>query len=191
MVILTTMLALLAGFLGFNIWVHSTKICVRDADALIILGYKSDGHVPHPLMQERLSAALHVLGHASFKRIICSGGAVGGELAEALLMKKYLVAHGVDEQHIILEDASWDTVENVAYSHRIMQHYELKTAVVISNSFHLRRISMICNRLGLNACYYGSRTISTVIRQLPNTLNEIKAFWATRRKLKEGLRVQF
>lgn len=174
---------LLASFLAFNLWIHTINSCLHDADALIILGYKTEGNVAHPLLQERLTTALHALNHASFQRIICSGGAVGGLLTEARIMKDYLMTNEIDERAIILEEASTDTIENLLFSRRIMQQLQLHTAVVVSNSFHLRRVALICSRIELNACYYTSRGCSTAVRQLPNTLNELKALRITNRKL--------
>lgn len=61
-------------------------------------------------------------------------------------MRNYLMARGIDESRILIEDQSTNTYENVKFS---MDLYDVKHAVVVSNTYHLYRTKIIAKRLGM------------------------------------------
>ena len=56
------------------------------------------------------------------------------------------MARGIDESRILIEDQSTNTYENVKFS---MDLYDVKHAVVVSNTYHLYRTKIIAKRLGM------------------------------------------
>ena len=46
------------------------------------------------------------------------------------------MVHGIDERRILIEDQSTNTYENVKFS---IDLYDVKHAVVVSNTYHLYR----------------------------------------------------
>lgn len=169
------------------VWIHSSTLAIGRQDVILILGYKTFENEPHALLEERLKTVLHLLGtqHYRNKSVIVSGGALGREESEAEIMKEYLVKRGIDPQRILTENQSKDTIENLQFSKEIMKKAEFNSCVIVSNSFHIRRIQIIAESLGIKATFYSKRTWTTAWEQWRPTLNEIKAFNTTLKLLKQ------
>jgi len=128
----------------------------KTSDCIIVLGCQVKGTVPSPFLQSRLKEGIRLYKEGYGKYIIVSGGKGPGEdISEAEAMKKYLLDNGIDEASIIMEDKSKNTMENLTFSKEIMEAKGFNTAVVVSNKFHLRRVSLMCKSLQLNASYSG------------------------------------
>ncbi|WP_175532017.1 YdcF family protein [Paenibacillus sp. yr247] len=155
-------------------------------NALIVLGYQCKDNKIHRLLKERLDAALELDRRYQFPVIILSGGAQASERSEAEIMKDYMIQNGLDIRKIYVEDQSLDTIQNLVNCKEIMSRQSLRTCVIISNSFHLRRIGFIAQTLGMHANFYAYRTFSVLLWQILPTLNELKAFRITTRLLREN-----
>lgn len=128
----------------------------KTSDCIIVLGCQVKGTVPSPFLQGRLKDGIRLYKEGYGKYIIVSGGKGPGEdISEAEAMKKYLLDNGIDEASIIMEDKSENTMENLTFSKEIMEAKGFNTAVVVSNKFHLRRVSLMCKSLKLNTSYSG------------------------------------
>ncbi|MBU3183125.1 YdcF family protein [Clostridium psychrophilum] len=46
-------------------------------------------------------------------------------------------------------------VESLAFSKKVMESKRFKTAVVVSNKYHLKRVSLMSKRLKMNTSYSG------------------------------------
>lgn len=78
--------------------------------------------------------------------IIVSGGQGKDEtISEAAAMKQWLVAHHVDEAHILTEDQSRNTAENFKFSLEIMKKHGLTSRKIslITNRFHMKRAAYL------------------------------------------------
>ena len=80
-------------------------------------------------------------------------------------MKDYLMAHGLDESRVILEDKSKDTLENIANALEYIGND--KEVLVISSNYHVFRAKMIASKAGLEATGLGSKAPLSLI---PNQL---------------------
>jgi uncharacterized SAM-binding protein YcdF (DUF218 family) len=116
-------------------------------DVAIVLGalVHADGS-PSSAMLRRVghAVALHHAGMAP--RLLLSGG---GTPSEAEAMAALAVAAGVAPSRLILETQSRNTVENVAFSLRLLDGAH--RLVVITFSWHLRRALHVFRRLGAEA----------------------------------------
>ncbi|WP_068777071.1 YdcF family protein [Paenibacillus sp. FJAT-26967] len=166
-------------YLAYFIWMHSSRMSGRDADALIVLGFKCEGDSLHPLLKDRLDTALYLFDKHSYQTVILSGGAVASVLSEAEIMKRYLVRNGMPEGRIRLETLSRNTVQNMVNCGIMMAEEGLGTCLVVSNSFHIRRMKYITDSLGMKALFYASRRPLFVLYQWGMTWQEIKAFRLT------------
>lgn len=166
--------------LTYICWLHAVMLQPGKADALIVLGYVSkDGRI-HPLLKERLDEAYKRFWQYGPKYIIVSGGAVGSRHSEAELMKKYLVEKGVPAKRVLKEDKSHNTVQNLIFSKQLMEQYQLKSFVIITNLFHVRRTKYIMHRLGMNGGFSANRSLRSIVGfQLKLTFLEIRAFRLT------------
>jgi uncharacterized SAM-binding protein YcdF (DUF218 family) len=181
--LLTALIILAALILGaplvFFIWMHSSGLRECGADALIILGYRCDGGKIHPFLQDRLDTALRLMEKHQYKRILLSGGAVASDRSEAEIMRDYLISRGVREERLILEQKSRNTVQNAVNCKMLMDLNGLETCLLLSNSFHIRRMKYIMNALGIPASFYADRHPAKVISQWNMTFKEIRAFRLT------------
>lgn len=177
----------LAGIpLLFFCWMHASLMRAKDADALIVLGYRCDGDRIHPLLRERLDTVLDLWRKHQYQYIIVSGGAVTSTRTEADIMKEYLVRHRVKESCILVENQSQNTVDNFTYCQRIMDRHGLRTCSIVSNSFHIRRMRYISKHLNIPAYFYARRSIGVIVKQWKLSWMEIRAFRITRTWLAEA-----
>ncbi|MBE1442061.1 YdcF family protein [Paenibacillus sp. OAS669] len=178
---LMTMLCIIAAVpLTYFVWMHSCRRSKESADALIVLGYRCDGNQIHPLLKERLDAALRLYREYHYRYLVLSGGAVKSNRTEAEIMRGYLLDQGVPVERMILESRSRNTVHNLVNCKLILTERNLSTFVLISNSFHLRRMRYIMKTLGLTASLYAERNWSSILRlQWRLTFQEIRAFRLT------------
>lgn len=117
------------------------------APYVLVLGAKLFGDKPSVSLKNRLDVACMYLHSHSHVKVIVSGGQGEDEdIPEAHSMRNYLMAHGVEEHRILMEDRSTNTYENLKFS---MDLYDVTHAVVVSNTYHLYRTKIIANRLGL------------------------------------------
>lgn len=128
----------------------------KKSDVIIVLGCAVYGNTPSPFFKERLDEALRLYKEGYGKYIIVSGGKGPGEnISEAEAGKEYLLKNGIPEKIILTDNKSLSTYENLLFSKEIMDKNSLKTAIIISNKFHLKRASVIAKRIGIDASYSG------------------------------------
>lgn len=133
---------------------QSTK--VKKADCIIILGCKVYGSTPSPFLIWRTEQGLKLFKEGYGKYIIVSGGKGNGEdISEAEAMKIYLISKGIDSSKVILEDKSASTRANLINSKEIMDKRKFKTAIIVSNKYHLKRASLIARDERIEANYSG------------------------------------
>lgn len=168
------------------IWIQSAPLEVGNHDVVLVLGYKTAGNNLDPLLEERLEIVLQLLEMEKYnnKKVIVSGGSVGWIKSEAELMKDYLVEHGIEPNRILVENESRDTVENLRFTKKMMEQEGFQSCVIVSNSFHMRRITMIAKNLGIGATCYCKRSLITPLKQWNPTIKEMKAFKTTLSLLK-------
>jgi uncharacterized SAM-binding protein YcdF (DUF218 family) len=122
------------------------------SDTIIILGAKLIGQEPSIILRLRLDEAIKLYSNGYASTIIVSGAQGEDEdISEAASMKNYLISHGIPAEHILLEDKSFNTYQNLANSHKIMQENSLRTAIIVSNASHIRRSLIIAQNLGIVA----------------------------------------
>jgi uncharacterized SAM-binding protein YcdF (DUF218 family) len=116
-------------------------------DTLIVLGHpaKDDGS-PDPEMRERVEEAVREYRAGVAPNIIMSGGAAHNHFVEAKVMADLAEREGVPANAVVAEQQSKDTIQNIWYSHEIMQQKGWKSAEVISSAYHLPRTALILRR---------------------------------------------
>ncbi|SFI00528.1 MULTISPECIES: YdcF family protein [unclassified Bacillus (in: firmicutes)] len=117
------------------------------APYVLILGAKLFGDKPSLSLQNRLDVALGYLhSHPKVKVVVSGGQGEDEDISEALSMSRYLMENGIGKERILLEDRSTSTYENIKFSKDL---YDIKHAVVVSNTYHLYRAKIIADRLGM------------------------------------------
>lgn len=148
-----------AAALAFaGIWI-AVCICAwrprkhESADCLIVLGAKlhPDGSMSRSL-QCRCDAALDAWRRGVAETIIVCGGQVrDAPCSEASAMKRYMIAAGVSEACILMEDRSVNTFENMRNTRAIMEERGLARAALVTSDYHLERALWLCRVAGVNA----------------------------------------
>lgn len=143
-------------FIEVDIIIFGIESKPSKSDCIIVLGCQVKGTYPSPFLQARLNDGIRLYKEGYGKYIIVSGGKGAGEdITEAVAMKNFLLDKGIDKNKIIMEDQSRNTMENLAFSKKVMKGKGFKTAVVVSNKYHLKRVSLMSKRLKMNTSYSG------------------------------------
>ena len=121
-----------------------------DPQIMVILGCQLRENGPSVLLKDRLDTALAYLEEHPDMTVVVSGGQGTNEpTSEAQGMYDYLTAHGVDGEQILLDDRSFNSRENVAYSLEVLAAggYDTDRGVVlVTNFFHVVRARMLWER---------------------------------------------
>lgn len=104
------------------------------------------------LLSNRVDKAIEIYRKCRVKPIIIPSGGKGRDeaISEAEAMKRYLLSQGIPEDHIVPEDRSATTRENLAFSKAIIDAGKgrKKTALVSSN-YHVYRCLRLAREVGL------------------------------------------
>nr|WP_244833028.1 YdcF family protein [Clostridium sp. BJN0001] len=141
---------------GFNVESFGKNAKAEKADCIIVLGCSVYGDTPSPFLSWRIEEGERLIKEGYADYIIASGGKGSGEnISEGEAIKRELSENGIDEEKIIVEDESESTMENLINSKKIMDEKGFKTAIIVSNKFHLKRASLMAEKINLNASYSG------------------------------------
>jgi len=126
----------------------------RPSDCILVLGARvwPDGRLSNSLLY-RCETALEAWRAGLAPEIIVAGGGGDDEpVSEARAMRDWLVAQGVPEERVHMEDTSTDTRENFSNAMAIMADRGWRTAAVVTNDYHMERALWIARDAGLEAC---------------------------------------
>lgn len=151
---------ILAAFTATAIWCvyvlwlvgsYDVKAEYPSADAGIVLGAALWNDRPSPALRERLDLAKRLYEDGTVKRLILSGGygGVRSSLSEAEGMRNYLVASGVPEEALLLEDQAADTYQNLLFSHAVGEKADVSSYLIITHDYHATRAKEMAANAGL------------------------------------------
>ncbi len=144
----------------------------RPSDVAIVLGSKvnPDGSLS-PRLQARLDRALKLYRDKQVPNLIVSGGFGKEGHDEALVMKQYLIRQGVPEAALIADQHGNNTEATAQNSATIMQRQDWKSAIVVTQHFHIARSAWALRRAGIgsvttaHANYFELRNIYATLRE--------------------------
>lgn len=168
-------------FLGVEGMILKASLEMPDSsqDYVIILGAHVRSTGPSRALALRLDKALEYAGDHPDTVFIVSGGQGSNEpCTEAFAMRDYLIARGLPEGRILLEEKSTNTRENLTFSKEMIP--QGASVGIISNGFHMCRALHLAENLGIkNASGIPAR--SDLATQPTNLLREffavVKDFW--------------
>ena len=125
----------------------------ENLDYIIVLGAQVRQSGPSTILKYRLDEAIDYLNDNPRTVCIVSGGQGANEpFSEAEGMKDYLVKCGIEENRILNEDQSHNTVQNILYSKALLEEtYE--NVGIVTNDFHVFRAVQIGKKQGLRNVY--------------------------------------
>ena len=144
---------LLVIVLGLTILSAAHKPEPENMEYYLVLGAWVNGRQPSRALRKRLDKALSCAEKDPAARLILSGGQGDDEeISEAVCMRNYLVAAGVEEDRLILEDRSTSTRENLLFSDQLTGCGGASCGI-ISNDFHICRAMKLARQAGYRDCY--------------------------------------
>lgn len=166
------MLALFgAGLLGWLIslgtvlaWERRDE--VRPAGAIVVLGAAQYVGRPSPVLKARLDHAVTLWRRQLAPTLIVTGGrGTGDTTSEAAVSQRYVVQRGVPLSAILLETEGRTTSESMAGVAALMGSRNRRDVILVSDPFHMLRLSILARRHGLQP--YGSPTPTSPITASP------------------------
>lgn len=114
------------------------------------------------MLAERLNCAIKVYESQKHSPYMLVSGGQGPDepITEALAMKRYLIAKGVPEKRILMEEQSTNTYTNFQYSKPIIEGHFGRRAqfLCVTSQFHILRSLRLANKVGLEFYGLGSHT---------------------------------
>jgi uncharacterized SAM-binding protein YcdF (DUF218 family) len=127
----------------------------RPADVILVLGAAEYRGRPSPVLEARLNHALYLYLHKIAPYILTTGGAGGDPFyTEGDVGRAYLSRRGVPSEAILVEPEGESTAESIAAAAEIMRERNLRSAVVVSDGYHIFRVKQMLLSQGL--VVYGS-----------------------------------
>lgn len=145
-------------------------------DYIVVLGAKVNGTSPSGALRNRIEVAAEYALANPNTLVIASGGQGEDEgISEAECIRRGLVARGVPEERIILEDLSTSTRENLRFSLEKLKNPDETSIGVVTNNFHVFRAMKIARSLHSGETY--AVPVATSLFSLPHYL--LREFFAT------------
>jgi vancomycin permeability regulator SanA len=121
----------------------------NEYDYIVIMG-AAVLHVnkPSPILEHRILKAIDIYRRGLANKIICTGGNAPGEIAEAEVEKSILLQHEIPETDIIAEVKTSTTLEQIIFLRNFLS--DKQNAIIVSDMFHLNRISLMATTMKLN-----------------------------------------
>ncbi len=140
------------------LWVASAAAVVhagsRDraqkADAVVVLGAAQYVGRPSPVLKARLDHAIELYGKGLAPLLIVTGGiGVGDTTSEGAVSRTYALRHGVPDSAILVENEGRTTRESLAAVADMMHRRDIDRAILVSDPFHMLRLSIVARGFGL------------------------------------------
>lgn len=147
----------LMSLAGVLIW--SRRDQARKADAIIVLGAAQYVGRPSPVLRARLDHAVELYHRGMAPRLILTGGTgVGDTTSEAAVSRRYALRRGVPESAIVTENEGHTTRESLRAVAAFLRTHEDTVVVLVSDPFHMFRLSILARRMGLTPYTSPTRT---------------------------------
>jgi uncharacterized SAM-binding protein YcdF (DUF218 family) len=168
----------LLGFLMFGAWALS--LCAvwwwgqrdeaRPAAAIVVLGAAQYDGRPSPVLRARADHAIELFRRGLAKRIIFTGG-VGDRdtTSEAAVAQRYAIERGVPPRAILMETIGRSTSESLQQVATLMEAAPSRDVILVSDPFHMLRLSILARR-------YGLKPLTSPTRTSPIALNRREAW---------------
>ncbi|MGN0919020.1 MAG: YdcF family protein [Oxalobacter sp.] len=157
---ITGVIILFLAYIVGSIFYFSTVDQKRHADAAIILGAAAWYKRPSPVFEERIRHGLWLYQNGYVKKLIMTGGkSLRAPYSEAYVARRFALKKHIPADVILIEEDSHNTRENLKNAKQLMQAHGLRSAIIVSDPFHMKRAMSIANDLDIEA--YSSPTPTT------------------------------
>ena len=136
-------------------------------------GLRYDG-TPTPILQDRVQTAVRLYQRGAVSKLLMSGDNSYVEYNEPEAMRRYALSLGVPDQDIVLDYAGRRTYDTC---YRAGAIFQLKSAILVTQGFHLARALFLCNALGVEA--NGVAADNIYFRKLSRFIWNVRELFAT------------
>ena len=146
-----------ASMAAVLIW--SSMDQARPADSIVVLGAAQYDGKPSPVLKARLDHGIALWNQKMGTLLVLTGGQGSGDTtSEAAVGRTYARKRGVPESAILLENKGRTTRESMLAVADTLGKRGMKTAILVSDPFHMLRLWIMGRRFGLTAYTSPTRT---------------------------------
>ena len=121
-------------------------------DVIIVLGAAQlAGDTPSPAIERRVATAAKLWHEKRAPYMLLSGGQTVSETPEARVMAKVAKETGIQADSVVMETRSTRTLENAAFSIKIMRNRGWEKALLVTDDFHMARALYCFTAMGMSA----------------------------------------
>lgn len=152
------------GVLGYGMllgWVwRVSRLDERSpADAIVVLGAAQYNGRPSPVLKARLDHAIALYSAGLAPLVVVTGGiGTGDRVSEATVGHRYLRTHLIPDSAIIVRPDGRTTEESMRSVAEWMHERQLARALLVSDPFHMARLSLEARRADLEPATSPTRT---------------------------------
>jgi uncharacterized SAM-binding protein YcdF (DUF218 family) len=159
-------IAIVGAYASYRVWEQGQHDERRPAAAIVVMGAAQYDGRPSKVFAARLDHAARLFEAGLAPRLIVTGGKADGDrTTEAASAKAYLIAQGVPDEAILMEDGSRSTLQSVRAVGAVMRSNGLGDAVFVSDRPHMLRVLRMASDAGIEA--WGSPTGTSPIEGDP------------------------
>jgi SanA protein len=119
------------------------------AQCAIVLGARIyENGTPYPMLADRLETGVRLYELGKVDKLLLSGDHGQTEYDEVNVMLDYVLERGVPDEDVFTDHAGFDTYDTM---YRARDVFQVETALVVTQSFHLSRAVYTARELGLEA----------------------------------------
>ncbi|HEX2188225.1 MAG TPA: YdcF family protein [Longimicrobiaceae bacterium] len=131
----------------------------RPSGAIVVLGAAQYDGRPSPVLKARLDHALELYRAGVADTLIMTGGTGPGDtVSEATVAKRYAARHGVPAGAVLVEERGMSSLESMRTVGALMRRHGIRSAVLVSDPFHMLRLRLLAYRVGIEARSSPTRT---------------------------------
>jgi uncharacterized SAM-binding protein YcdF (DUF218 family) len=139
------------------LWVVSLALVIvwqrmdtqKSANAIVVLGAAQWDGRPSPVLKARVDHAVELWRRGLAPILVMTGGRGPGDTTtEAAVERRYAMSLGVPAEAIRIEPNSRNTAESLRNVATMMGR-DAREVILVSDPFHMLRLSILANRFGL------------------------------------------
>ncbi len=147
-------------YITTSIYCYSSVDEKTQADAAVILRAAAWYKRPSPVFEQRIKHGLWLYENGYVKKLIMTGGkSRNAPFSEAYVARRFALKKKIPAQDILIEEDSHNTYENLVNAKKLMDEHGLKSAIIVSDPYHMKRAMAIADDLDMTA--YSSPTPTT------------------------------
>jgi uncharacterized SAM-binding protein YcdF (DUF218 family) len=146
----------------YQVWSTGRADQARPVDAIVVMGAAQYDGEPSPQLAARLDHVVELWPQGIAPLVVVTGGNQPGDrFTEAEASARYLVARGVPNDAVVLENEGGNSYESLEGVAGLLGERGLSDVLIVTDPYHSLRSRLIAEELGLTA--HVSPTPSSVV----------------------------